>query len=128
MKIYLMLIPFLILITGCSILSGDDEATEVFIRLSNVSSYTYQDIRVSTTGGEVSYGDLESGEFTDYKSFEKAYRYGFVELLINGSTYTLLPIDYVGETPLENGYYTYQINANDSDDRFGKLSLTLINN
>jgi len=128
MKIYLMLIPFLILITGCSILSGDDEATEVFIRLSNVSSYTYQDIRVSTTGGEVSYGDLESGEFTDYKSFEKAYRYGFVELQINGSTYTLQPIDYVGETPLENGYYTYQVSANDSDDRFGKLSLTLINN
>ena len=128
MKTYLMLIPFLILITGCSILSGDDEATEVFIRLSNVSSYTYQDIRVSTTGGEVSYGDLESGEFTDYKSFEKAYRYGFVELQINGSTYTLQPIDYVGETPLENGYYTYQINANDSDDRFGKLSLKLIKN
>jgi len=128
MKIYLMLIPFLILITGCSILSGDDEATEVFIRLSNVSSYTYQDIRVSTTGGEVSYGDLESGEFTDYKSFEKAYRYGFVELQINGSTYTLQPIDYVGETPLENGYYTYQVSANDSDDRFGRLSLTLIKN
>ena len=128
MKTYLMLIPFLLLISGCSILSGDDEASEVNIRLSNVSPYTYQDIRVSTTGDEVSYGDLGSGEFTDYKSFEKAYRYGFVELQINGSTYTIQPIDYVGETPLENGYYTYQVSANDSDDRFGKLSLTLINN
>ena len=128
MKTYLMLIPFLLLISGCSILSGDDEASEVNIRLSNVSPYTYQDIRVSTTGDEVSYGDLESGEFTDYKSFEKAYRYGFVELRINGSTYTIQPIDYVGETPLENGYYTYQVSANDSDDRFGRLSLTLIKN
>jgi hypothetical protein len=128
MKTYLMLIPFWLLISGCSILSGDDEASEVNIRLSNVSPYTYQDIRVSSTGDPVSYGDLESGEFTDYKIFEKAYRYGFVELQINGSTYTLQPIDYVGETPLENGYYTYQINANDSDDRFGRLSLTLIKN
>lgn len=128
MKTYLTLILFLLLITGCSILSGDDEATEVNIRLSNVSPYSYQDIRVSSTDDQVSYGDLESGEFTDYKIFEKAYRYGFVELQINGSTYTLQPIDYVGETPLENGYYTYQINANDSDDRFGKLSLTLIKN
>jgi len=69
MKTYLMLIPFLLLISGCSILSGDDEANEVNIRLSNVSPYTYQDIRVSTTGDEVSYGELGSGEFTDYKSF-----------------------------------------------------------
>lgn len=128
MKIYYMLISLLILFSGCSILSGDDEATEVNIRLSNVSPYTYQDIRVSSTGDPVSYGDLETGEFTDYKIFEKAYRYGFVELQINGSTFTIQPIDYVGETPLENGWYTYQINANDSDDRFGKLSLTLIKN
>lgn len=94
--------------------------------MSNVSPYTFQDIRVSTTGDEVSYGDLDTGEFSDYRSFETAYRYGFVELQINGSTYTLQPIDYVGETPLENGWYTYQIDANDSDEQYGRLSLTLI--
>jgi hypothetical protein len=127
MKPFLLLIPILTLLNGCSLLSGDDNLSEVYIRLSNVSPYSYQDIRVSTTGDEVNFGDLETGQFTDYRIFEKAYRYAFVELQINGSTYTLQPIDYVGETPLENGRYTYQIGANDSDDRFGRLSLTLVN-
>jgi hypothetical protein len=128
MKPFLLLIPILTLLNGCSLLSGDDNLSEVYIRLSNVSPYSYQDIRVSTTGDEVNFGDLETGQFTDYRIFEKAYRYAFVELQINGSTYTLQPIDYVGETPLENGRYTYQIGANDSDDQFGRLSLTLIEN
>lgn len=50
----------------------------------------------------------------------------FVQLEIDGETYALQPIDYVGETPLENGSYTYQIDANDFQERYEKLSLTLI--
>ncbi|WP_370477711.1 hypothetical protein [Tamlana flava] len=45
---------------------------------------------------------------------------------IDGEVYTIQPIDFVGETPLEKGKYTYQIDANDSTEQYGKLSLTLI--
>ena len=49
-----------------------------------------------------------------------------MELEIDGNTYTIQPVDYVGETPLENGKYTYQLDANDATERFEKLSLRLI--
>lgn len=124
--IFILLSFFSGAIIGCSILSGNDDPSAVYIRLGNVSPYNYQNIRVSTSGEAVNYGDLASGEFSEYKAFEIAYRYGFVELEINGNTYTLQPIDYVGETPLSNGWYTYQVNANDSDERFSKLSLSLV--
>jgi hypothetical protein len=52
---------------------------------------------------------LESGEFSAYKSFDLAYRYAFIELSADGVTYTLQPIDYVGETPLDRGDYAYQL-------------------
>ncbi|MDZ7808469.1 MAG: hypothetical protein U5K71_15355 [Gracilimonas sp.] len=126
MKANQFLILALSALIGCSVFSGNDNPSKVNIRLSNVSPYTYQDIRVSTTGDDVNFGDLRSSQFTDYSVFETAYRYAFVELQINDSTYTLQPIDYVGETPLKSGRYTYQIDADDSEDRFSRLSLTLI--
>lgn len=94
--------------------------------MSNISQYDFQNIIVNTTTGNTYFGDLNSGQKTEYKVFEKAYSYAFVELEIDGKTYTLQPTDYVGETPLENGNYTYQIDANDSQEQYGKLSLTLI--
>lgn len=51
---------------------------------------------------------MKAAKKTDYKVFESAYGYAFIELEIGGKTYTIQPIDYVGETPLEDGNYTYQ--------------------
>ncbi len=107
---------------------GNDDLKHnaVNIRLSNVSGFDYENIVVIASGDEVDYGDLMAGETSDYKVFEKAYQYAYVELEIEGNTYTIQPIDYVGETPLENGAYTYQIDANDSQEQHGKLSLTFV--
>ena len=108
--------------------SNDDgtRSSEIRIRLSNVSAFTFQNIVVNTTTGNVGFENLNPGQTTNFKTFETAYRYAFVELEIEGKTYTLQPIDYVGETPLENGNYTYQIDANNSQEQYGKLSLTLV--
>ena len=100
--------------------------SKVQIRLANVSSLDYKNIVVNTSTGNVNFEDLNAGQISDYKSFDLAYRYAFVELEINGETYTIQPIDYVGETPLENGKYTYQIDANESLEKFGKLSISLV--
>ena len=75
---------------------------------------------------EKEFEDLDPGEQSGYKIFDLAYRYAFVELVIEGDTFTLQPIDYVGESPLPHGNYTYAIDADDSQDRFTRLSLTLI--
>lgn len=123
-KIFILIFSISTLIS-CS---GDDDnkTSKLNIRLSNVSQFDFQNIVVNTSTGNTSYEDIGSQQMTGYKSFQTAYRYAFVELQIDGETYTIQPIDYVGETPLKNGNYTYQIDANDSQERYHKLSLTLI--
>lgn len=117
------LFAFLIIFSSCS---EEDNNNEIQLRLSNSSSFDYKNITVNTTTGNVNFEDINSGEITQYKSFTKAYRYAFIQLEIDGSIYTIQPIDYVGETPLSYGKYTYKINASDSNDQYGRLSLTLV--
>ena len=97
--------------------------TEVEIRLRNSSAFDYQDIRV-VTSEEHDYGNLVTGETSEYQVHGSAYRYAFIELQINGATYTLQPIDYVGEKLLDLGKYTYEIFADDLQGQYGSLSLT----
>lgn len=124
MKKLLILMVLLLPLFNCT--TNDSGASEVHIRLSNTSTFNYQDIVVNTSTGNINFEDIGSGEVSDYKTFETAYRYAFVELKIDDETYTLQPTDYVGETPLSSGYYTYQIDANDTTEQYHKLSLTLI--
>ena len=123
MKQTIIIIVLLLTAFGCS---KTNDPSEINIRISNVSAYSFENITVNTGSGMVNFEDINPGELTYYKSFEIAYHYAFVELEIEGSTYTLQPIDYVGETPLKSGFYTYQINANDSREQYEKLSLTFI--
>ncbi|MFL1010884.1 hypothetical protein [Flavisericum labens] len=120
LKIFLSLFVTIFALQGCA--DDDLKNTQALIRISNVSTFDYKNITVNSAD----YKNLNSGEKSEYKLFEKAYRYGFVELEINGEIYTIQPIDYVGESPLEKGKYTYQIDANDSTDQYGKLNLTLV--
>ncbi|MDJ0646207.1 MAG: hypothetical protein QNJ57_09530 [Flavobacteriaceae bacterium] len=114
----------LLLLTNCSSDTTDTVET-INIRILNASLFDYQDIKVDTSTGLVDFGSLNSGVLSEYQSFELAYSYAFVELLIDGEVYTLQPIDYVGETPLENGNYTYAISA-EIKDRYDTLSLNLM--
>ena len=125
MKRFLILI---IAITAMISFSKDssDNPSGLKIRLSNSSQYNFKDIVINTTTGDVNFGNLNSGEKTEYKEFNKAYRYAFVKLEIDGKTYTIQPIDYVGESTLKDGSYTYQIDVNNTQDQYTNLSLTLI--
>ncbi|MCF6307131.1 MAG: hypothetical protein L3J09_04155 [Flavobacteriaceae bacterium] len=111
---------FLVLINltlfGCSS-SKTENSSDLQIRISNVSEFNYDNIKVSTTGDMVDFGNLNSNSKSEYKVFDTAYRYAFIEFQINGETFTLQPIDYVGETPLENGKYAYEINVNIDNQR-----------
>ncbi|WP_186757182.1 hypothetical protein [Echinicola salinicaeni] len=121
------LLLFLLVLLTAIACSGDDmNPNAVYIRLSNISNYDYKNINVNTSTGGVMFDDLDAQTTSEYKVFEQAYRYAFVELEIEGNTYTIQPIDYVGETPLSNGQYTYQINANEPNGQYGTLSLNLV--
>ena len=101
-------------------------ANEVQIRIKNTSTYDYTDIQVNTSGGQNAYNDLIAGAASAYKTFEFAYSYAFIELLIDGVTFTIQPIDYVGETKLATGQYTYEVGAADMGGQYDRLSLHLI--
>ena len=79
------------------------------IRIGNVSPYDYAEVQVRSPGGDHVYGDVAAGEVSEYREYAFSYRYAFVELKIDGETYTLQPIDYVGETPLAPSTYVFKV-------------------
>jgi hypothetical protein len=91
-----------------------------------VSEFDFENIKVSTTGDLVNFGNLTSNAKSEFIIFEAAYRYAFVEFQIGSETFTFQPIDYVGETLLSNGKYNYEINVN-PDSEFQKVILELRN-
>lgn len=103
------------------------QTSSVQIRIQNASPYKFENIIVNTYNKDVSYENLIPNQKSVFKTFDLAYSYAFVQLQINGKTYTIQPVDFVGETPLENGNYTYKITANPSDP-YHNLNMELIKN
>lgn len=125
----IFLVFFIGILVGCSNdTTGDKpipQTSSVQIRIQNASPYRckFEHIIVNN----VSFDDLLTGQKSAFKTFDLAYSYAFVQLQINEKTYTFLPVDYLGETPLENGNYTYKITANPSNP-YQKLNMELIKN
>lgn len=110
-KIVILILVFATLI-GCSKDSDPENTNNVMIRLLNISQYDFENITVNTSTGNVNFENIRSGQKSEYKIFDVAYRYAYVQLHIDGVTYTYQPYDYFGEEPLENGNYTYLLNVN----------------
>ncbi|WP_148230050.1 hypothetical protein [Marivirga tractuosa] len=120
----MILLTLITIFLSCS--ESDVNKSAVNIRLANTSIYDYENIIINTTTGDVNFGDLKSGSISDYKVFETAYRYAYVKLEINGNIFRIQPIDYVGETPLKNGNYTYEIHTDSPNEEYGALSIELV--
>lgn len=99
-------------LAGCS---NDDDYGEVNIRIFNASEVEFKDVKFDPSTRLVNFGDLGPNQYTQYENFERAYDYAYFSLMVNDSTYVLQPTDYVGETPLGKGNYTYRINFNNDD-------------
>ena len=82
-----------------------------FVRLHNASPHALDNVRVNFGEGTVAYGNLAPGQVSDYRLATGAYRYARLEARIGGAPYVLQPIDYVGETRLAPGRYTYRLEA-----------------
>jgi len=108
MKKLIVIILSIFIFSNCS---EEDNFQSVNIRLSNKSDFDFKNIIVNTSTGNVAYDNLKSGKISEYKTFDMAYSYAFIELTINDEIYTLQPVDFVGEIPLKNGKYTYVLDA-----------------
>ena len=104
---------------GCDALN--DSSDETRLRVENRTQTDFTAVEIQFMGEPQQYGAVEAGAFSDYRTFAEAYRYGLVVAKTADTTYRLQPIDYVGESPLDAGRYTYRLTLNDE-----QLSLELI--
>ena len=79
------------------------------IRVRNDSKVDFKNVVV----GSKKYGDIKQGATTDYQTWKTAYRYSSVSLLADSKPLKLQPEDYVGETPLGDGHFTFVITIKD---------------
>lgn len=124
-KIELLILAALFLIAFVVKSCSETAVTDVNIRIENNSIYNYENIKVQGGITDHTYENLAPGENSIYKTYEYAYSYAFVEIDIEGSTYTIQPIDFIGEERLDPGNYTYIISASESEVQFDKLSIEL---
>lgn len=125
---FITIIVIGILGLGCSDdrVTGDDnlDPNATNIRLHNISEYDFQNVEINPLNELTQFGDLASGAKTGYQPFERAYRYAYVRLFIDGNEFIIQPIDYIGETPLGPGTFTYKIDVVDFENR--SLSITTV--
>ena len=63
--------------------------------------------------------NITTDGFSEYQEYELAYQYAYVQITSGEEVFVLQPIDFVGETPLPIGLYTYVLNI----DEEGQVSL-----
>ncbi len=98
----------LIAFAACSAITGDDPDSPE-IRIRNATSLRFDSVRVLFPKDSEQYGVLPAGGTSDYHEVKEAYSYAYVAAYSGGTKYILQPIDYVGESLLRAGRYTYAL-------------------
>lgn len=117
-KIIFCLFTALLLSVSCT--DRDDELNGINIRIKNNNSFIYD--RVAVSGTEEVYENVAAGEFSDYLVYEDAYQFASITITAGEQSYNLQIIDFVGETPLGLGFYTYELTAEEG----GTIALKFI--
>lgn len=106
--IYLLAIVMLPAILSCSKKTNTVQEG-VVLRIENLTSSKLDSVVVINPAGRQVYYNISAGLKTDYKAFDYIYNYAYIEAYYNNTTAIMQPIDYVGETKIENGKYTYRL-------------------
>ncbi len=101
---------FLISCDGNAEIGPNDE---VSLRIHNKSALTFDEIFVAAPNDSNTYYNLNPGLASPYKQFKKLYRYSYIRIKSADREFILQPIDYVGESPLNAGKYTYVLDIDD---------------
>jgi hypothetical protein len=85
-------------------------APVIGVRIRNKSSVDFSDVyAVFPNGTKVHYGPVPAGGVSKYESVLEAYSYSYLKVKAGGHTYVYQPVDYVGESVLPNGKYSYAL-------------------
>lgn len=101
---------------GCTSVKEPAPGGGVEVRVANRSDRDFDQVDVTFGSQKVSYGPVAQGATSEYKEArEEAYRYALVVVKAGGEEFRFQPIDFVGETPLAPGRYTYALNIDPND-------------
>jgi hypothetical protein len=98
--------------TACSDPFSTDEGTH--IRLRNSSAFDLTSVTFRPGQAEIKFAHIEPGSTTNYIPVANAYSYGYLEVLVDGVRRVIQPIDYVGESFIGEGRFTYVITIDPS--------------
>ncbi len=97
-----------------------EAAKPLMIRVYNNSGRVFDSVEVQFPEQTEQYGVVGAGSSSEYRVVSQAYQYAYVHVMVGGEAFTLQPIDYVGESLLAPGEYTYVLDIVE-----GQLFLTL---
>ena len=107
-KVKQVLVAALMMVAaGCGNPFGSDGPTR--IRLRNASSFELTSVTFAPGSERVEFDRIAPNATTEYRSVKHAYSYGYFDALVDGVRRTLQPIDFVGESYIGEGKFTYQI-------------------
>lgn len=114
----LLWLPLAAALGGCGDpIGGGDGALQ--FRVENTTMVPLDQVIVGFPGEQVSYGRVGAGARSAYHDVSSAYRYAYVEVHMGDLRSVQQPIDYVGESLLPPGRYTYVILPSDLGDPWG---------
>ena len=100
---------------GCGFVNSVENGGAVLLRVTNASDVDFESVFVSFPQGDAEFGSVAAGDVTAYQELPGAYHYGYVEVVADGDTLRIVPIDYVGEEPLRRGRYTFVLDIEGQD-------------
>jgi hypothetical protein len=93
-----------------------DAAPAVQIRIRNGTNVDFDSVEVRFPNQTGRFGAVAVGETSGYRRVNGAYRYAYVEARAGDKRYVVQPIDYVGESLLAEGRYTYSLEGRFADE------------
>lgn len=110
-----------LLLTSCA--SASTNGDPVQIRVANESDVRFDQVVVNFPNQEENYGAIDAGGVSTYRQVGEAYRYAHLQVRIGERDLVMQPMDFVGESLLTSGRYTYVLDVDDPVS--GNLELTL---
>lgn len=111
MKKAVLILSFVFALSNIGCTDRDDDVELANIRIKNVSDLVFDKVQVG--GDEMIHENVASEDFSEYLEYETAYRFDFIRIESGTEIFTLQPIDFVGETPLTLGFYTYELDVDE---------------
>ena len=100
-------------LAACDMNGSRQDPVAVHLRVKNASGADFSSVSVRFPNADADFGPIAAGSASDYEEVSEAYRYGYIEVEADDELYRLQPIDYVGEVPLGDGYYTFELTLPD---------------